>query len=131
MLPLLFAAVAASAQTEVLNAPLKDFTPVGAITDSPSGYSDWTFEKCAVSKDLDERYDDSWLQVGTNSGNGRLTTPALSALEGNALVTLFACPLEDNVELGYETNEGKLNIDHSLLPSKGSWYRLSPFLLRG
>lgn len=124
LLPVIFfvmgtSAVFAQADTVLYKNLLLNGIAAGTSITSLEGYEGWTFENCEAAED---NYKDMRIQV-----SGSITTSALTGLNGNARITLFASSINGNDTLIIQNEKGD-TIGRNLI-YKG-WRRLSPFLLR-
>ena len=124
LLPVIFfvmgtSAVFAQADTVLYKNLLLNGIAAGTSITSLEGYEGWTFENCEAAEDNSK---DMRIQV-----SGSITTSALTGLNGNARITLFASSINGNDTLIIQNEKGD-TIGRNLI-YKG-WRRLSPFLLR-
>lgn len=132
---LLFAAclsLSVQAQTVILEESLKDrfeesYTVISTV---PSELEGWEFANCYGQKEpLEDPRDNIFVQVGSSSNTGSVTTRNLVGLSGNALVSANICPIEVftlNIEPlvnGSITQTVNFN-------TTNKWYRTLPILLR-
>lgn len=122
LLPVIFfvmgtSAVFAQADTVLYNS-LK-FTQEGTAITSLSNKG-WSLENC------EEITDGQDIRIKVRES---ITTPELSSLNGNARITLYASSTDSEDILVIQNEKGDTIGKHSLKKA-GTWYRLSPSLLR-
>ena len=114
----------------ILNDSLVDrfVSGVSELEEHPSVLSEWTFEKCYAWATDGKTY----VQVGSSSQSGSVTTPDLTGLTGNARIKFAVHGIDDDVDVHIRRNGvGSLSYNTTnTMPDNTNWYSQPSIILR-
>ena len=131
LLAALVAAVSAQAQIDtILIEPLigKFKSSSEMLAESPSSLPGWTFENCYALATNGKTY----VQVGSRTNSGAITTPTLTGLTGNARINFAVQGIDEGVKVRIRRN-GVGSLSYSItseMPDKTNWYSQPSSVLR-